>query len=198
MRVGRRGVRRGGPSLMAAAITLLMACSNQGDVPGEERPTPIADPPDAAAAAPWTVGVVTSPSTVEDETALVTALRTGQHEGFERVVFELSDQGRGYPGYTVQYVDQPLHECGSGREIHPVGDAWLEIRLDQVDAHTQEGQPTVPHDPQDLPGLENVQRAYMTCDYEAVVTVVLAVGSPNPFRVFHLDGPRRIVVDVRR
>jgi hypothetical protein len=38
----------------------------------------------------------------------------------------------------------------------------------------------------------------MMCDFEAVTTLVIAVRSPNPFRAFHLESPRRIVVDVQK
>ena len=46
--------------------------------------------------------------------------------------------------------------------------------------------------------LENVAALYLTCDFEAVTTLVLAVRSPNRFRAFDLESPRRIVVDVEK
>ena len=146
----------------------------------------------------WTTGALEHASTVREAVALLGAVRTGRHAEYERVVLELSDDGAGIPGYHVEYVDRPLRECGSGEQIFPVGDGWLEIRLEPLDAHTAEGQPTVPHRPVDTPGMENVLRIYMTCDFEAVTTLVIAVRSPNPFRAFHLESPRRIVVDVQR
>ncbi len=42
-----------------------------------------------------------------------------------------------------------------------------------------------------------LQRIYRTCDFEGIVTYVLAFGSPNEYRVFTLVDPLRIVVDVR-
>jgi hypothetical protein len=38
-------------------------------------------------------------------------------------------------------------------------------------------------------------RVYRTCDFERVVTLVLAVSEPNPFRVLRPADPARIVVD---
>jgi hypothetical protein len=113
-------------------------------------------------------------------------------------MFELSEQGAGIPAYHVEYVDRPLVECGSGEQVVPVGDAWLEVRMEPLDAHTQEGQPTVPHRPVRTTGLEHIQALYLTCDFEAVTTLVIAVRSPSAFRAFSLESPRRIVVDVRR
>jgi hypothetical protein len=135
---------------------------------------------------------------VEEAVALLTAVRTGRHEDFERIVLELSDAGLGVPGYHVAYIDRPLHECGSGEQVFPVGDGWLEVRMQPLDAHTQEGQPTVSHRPVTTPGLQNVLALYMTCDFEAMTTLVVAVRSPNDFRVFDLASPRRIVVDIQK
>jgi hypothetical protein len=146
----------------------------------------------------WTTGALASQSTVRDAVALLTAVRTGRHADFERVVFELSEQGAGVPAYHVAYIDKPLIECGSGEQVFPVGDAWLEMRMEPLDAHTQEGQPTVPHRPVRTSGLENILALYLTCDFEAVTTLVIAVRSPNPFRAFHLESPHRIVVDVQK
>jgi hypothetical protein len=144
----------------------------------------------------WTIGEITSPSTVTEGVATLGAIRTGRHDGYERITLELVGDGSGFPAYHISYIDRPLIECGSGAQVHPVGDAWLEIRMEPLDAHTQEGQPTVPHTPQDLPGMAKLMRSYMTCDFEAVTTLVLAVRRPNRFRAFTLEGPRRIVVDV--
>jgi hypothetical protein len=146
----------------------------------------------------WTRGTLESASTVQEMVALLTAVRTGRHVDFERIVIELSDQGSGVPGYHVEYIDKPLIECGSGEQVFPVGDAWLEIRMQPLDAHTQEGQPTVSHRPVATPGLGNVLALYMTCDFEAMTTLVIAVRSPNDFRVFDLASPRRIVVDIQK
>jgi hypothetical protein len=68
--------------------------------------------------------------------------------------------------------------------------------MSPVNAHTEAGRSTIAerHRATDLPVvLEIVQ----TCDFEAVVTWVLAVRSPEPFRLARLDGPPRLVVDVR-
>ena len=146
----------------------------------------------------WTTGLLESPSTVRDAVALLSAVRTGRHADFERVVLELAEQGAGVPAFHVEYIDKPLIECGSGEQVFPVGDAWLEVRLEPLDAHTQEGQPTIPHRPVRTTGLENILALYLTCDFEAVTTLVIAVRSPKQFRAFSVESPRRIVVDVGR
>lgn len=157
-----------------------------------------ATPEEDGAPPSWTAGRVEARSTVTGgPLPLVTNVRSGRHTEFDRVVFDVGGEGSGMPGYAVEYVDRPLHECGSGRQVQPVGDAWLQLRLEPAAGHTEAGQALIGREPRD-PGLRQVLRIYRTCDFEGVVEFVLAVRSPEPFRVFDLDEPRRVVVDVRR
>jgi hypothetical protein len=126
---------------------------------------------------------------------VIRAVRTAVHDEFDRVTVEI-EPGAGTPGYHLEYVDRPLHQCGSGMEIHPVGEGWLELRLEPTNAHTEAGAPTLPG--REIPADGRLlRRLYLTCDFEAVVSIVLALTSPNPYRVMTLDDPPRIVVDVR-
>lgn len=152
-------------------------------------------PPGDSVADDWTAGITVDTATVATGTAVVTAVRTGVHEGYDRVTVEFAGDSS-LPGYHIEYVDRPLHECGSGRQIHPVGDAWLEIRLDGAAAHTEAGTPTLPGREIDVAG-PLLRRMYRTCDFEGVVTFVAAVASPQPYRVMELTGPSRLVIDFR-
>lgn len=158
------------------------------------QPTPVSEEGELPA---WTAGRVSVGSTATRPPVRVTAVRPGRHSEFDRVVIDLGGDGRGLPGYRLEYVDRPLHECGSGQPIQPVGNGWLRLRLEPAAAHTEAGEALLGSAPLD-PGLPQVMRIYRTCDFEGVVELVLAVASPEPFRAFHLDAPRRIVVDVRR
>ena len=188
------------------ALGAFVACRGSEAPPSEQGApaAPVAEappPPDSSAGlgadtTGWTIGTSARASTIAEGVPILAAMRKGTHEGFERVTLELGGEGSGFPAYHISYIDRPLFECGSGRQIQPVGDAWLELRMEPVDAHTPEGLPTVPHAPQDVPGMENLLRTYLTCDFEAVTTIVLAVRHPNHFRANTLDGPRRIIVDV--
>lgn len=147
-----------------------------------------------AAADAWTAGV-TAVSGEMTGTAMVTAIRSAAHEQYDRFTIEFG-AGATVPGYHVEYIDRPLIECGSGRQIHPVGDGWLEVRLDGAAAHTEAGEPTLPERESAASG-ERVRRIYRTCDFEGVVTFVLAVSSPEPYRVLELSGPPRLAIDIR-
>jgi hypothetical protein len=185
------GLQRAG----AAALLCLAAVTCGGEPSGEPGATSAATPPDSTE---WTIGLLAAPSTVTGTPPLpvLSALRTGVHPEYERVTIEVASSS-GLPGYRLEYVDRPLHDCGSGEPTYPVGDAWLEVRLEPAAAHTEAGAPTLASRnlAVDQPLL---QRIYRTCDFEGIVTHVLALSEPNAFRVMTLEGPPRIMVDVRR
>ena len=140
----------------------------------------------------WTAGVVDIPSGDAGVSTLA-AVRTARHEEFDRVVWELEGP---MPGVHIEYVDEPVRACGSGEPVPLIGDAWLEVRITPANAHTEAGRPTIA-DRRRATGLPVVLEIVQTCDFEATVTWVLAVRSPEPFRLARLDDPSRLVVDVR-
>lgn len=197
---------------LVALVSLCVAASACGPAgPTPPEPDPQASAPVAAPAAPdtmrpaatgpdttraaWTVGIVDLPGAGGD--ALVRSVRLASHPEaappYDRVVFEVEG---GTPAVHAEYVDRPVRTCGSGEALYPEGDGYLEIRLTGARAHTEAGEPTVPHDRQgrDLP---NLRETVPTCDFEGVVTWVLGLTSPEPFRVLRLDNPTRVVVDVQ-
>jgi hypothetical protein len=217
--------RAWGGVLAAGLLLTALACSGDspeaGPSPGAPgAASPTSDPTDTAT---WSVGITSAPTTATaPPLPVLTALRAGSHPEYERVTFEIAgapDEGgaadtaessaagldgasasglpAGRPGYKLEYVDRPLIACGSGDQIFPVGDGWLEIRLEPAAAHTEAGQPTLGPREVEVDG-PLLQRIYRTCDFEGIVTYVLALGSPNEYRVFTLADPLRIVVDVRR
>jgi hypothetical protein len=144
-------------------------------------------------------GPFLDPSTVQETPApevapaLLREIRTARHPGFDRVTFEFT--GDRLPGYKVAYLAGPAHDCGSGEPKEAAGSAVLEVDLRPANAHTEEGQPTIPfrERPLDFPVLKEIER---TCDFEAVVTWALGVTGPKRFRVIELSGPPRLAVDV--
>lgn len=188
------------PVLLVALLSA-SGCGPSEPVPAETAAAPPpASAPDPTAALPgadtsWTVGVQDLPGA--GGPALVRSVRLAAHRDgrppHDRAVFETEG---GTPGVHVEYVDRPVRACGSGEALYPEGDGYLEVRLDGARAHTEAGEPTVPHDRQsrDLPV---VRETVPTCDFEGTVTWVLGVASPEPYRVFRLQNPARVVVDVR-
>lgn len=140
----------------------------------------------------WTAGIIDRPQPDSPPARLV-AVRTATHEGFDRTVFEFEER---LPGYHTEYIDRPVRKCGSGKVAEVAGDGWLEVRIYPARAHTDEGQPTVV-ERERMPNLTVLSELELTCDFEAVVTWVLGVQSPNRYRVRELSSPPRLVVDVR-
>ena len=185
---------RGRRPALAAALVVSGACAD-GSAPRSPAPADSAPrspaPVDSAPEAAWTAGVVERPSGAAGQATLesVTAAR---HAEFDRVVWRLSEM----PGVHLEHVDEPVRECGSGHPVALPGDGWLEVRLEPARAHTDEGRPTIPSRRIEA-GLPVVLEIARTCDFEAVVTWVVAVRSPEPFRLLQLHDPPRVVVDVR-
>lgn len=204
------------PWCKAAALVAALGCSSEPpeaapdagapDTAAPGAPAQTATASDPADTASWSIGITSAPSTATaPPLPVLTALRSGTHPDYERVTFEVADAPEGggaadvpagRPGYKLEYVDRPLIACGSGDQIFPVGDGWLEVRLEPAAAHTEAGQPTLGPREVEVDG-PLLQRIYRTCDFEGIVTYVLALGSPNEYRVFTIADPLRIVVDVR-
>ena len=139
-------------------------------------------PPDAAATWPG----------AEGEVATAVALRAASHGGFDRVVLELDR----HASYRVAWLGAPPVGCGSGEAASLPGAAFLEVTLEPAKAHDESGALTL--QTRELrPALPAVGAIELTCDFEAVLT--FAAGAPErlPFRVSRLEGPPRLVVDVR-
>jgi hypothetical protein len=140
-----------------------------------------------------TIGIVDVPRPTAPA-ALLINVRSGQHPGFDRIVWEF-EKGP-VPGYHVEYIDKPVRDCGEGKTIPILGDAWLEVRLYPANAHTEEGQPTIPEREIKLE-LSVARELERTCDFEAVVTWVVGLARPNRYRVLELSDPPRLVVDIQ-
>jgi hypothetical protein len=128
-------------------------------------------------------------------TALVTAVRVGHADGYDRLVIELGEGG--LPGWSIEYVDPPITMDGSGQEVSVAGSAYLRIRLERAAQHDPStGAPTYTGPSRVSGGTTEVTEAVATGDFEGVVSWVVGVRGRVPFRVSTLSGPTRLVVDV--
>lgn len=125
--------------------------------------------------------------------ALLTAVRTAAHEGFDRIVLEFADD---VPGFRVEYVEGSAFHCGSGEPARVDGEHLLRLRIEPANAHTDAGEPTV-RERDRRPRLPVLGALALTCDFEAQVEWVAGLRSRGGFRVLELSGPPRLVVDVR-
>lgn len=126
--------------------------------------------------------------------AIMSDVRTARHGDYDRIVFEFL--GPDMPTYHIEYIDKPVRSCGSGDPVPLAGDGWLEVRFTDAQAHTPEGDATI-KDRQRSPNLPILKDLKITCDFEAEVTWVAGVSSPNKYRVIELKNPTRLAVDIK-
>lgn len=127
-------------------------------------------------------------------TAVLREIRTAEHGNYDRIVFEFI--GAQLPGYHIEYIDKPVRACGSGNVVSLKGDAWLEVRFTPSQAHDENGKPTIKGREQ-TPKHKTIKELKLTCDFEADVTSVLGVASPNKYRVLELNNPTRLAIDIK-
>ncbi|WP_214408796.1 AMIN-like domain-containing (lipo)protein [Sphaerisporangium fuscum] len=123
---------------------------------------------------------------------LVTGVRFARHEGYDRVVLDLTGA---MAGYSVDWVKQ-LVEDGSGDPIAIKGGAYLAVTLRPAEAHTKDGKPTLGGNRVLPAGLGNVRSVVRTGDFEGTVSLALVLGHQAGFRVIEQSAPSRLVVDV--
>ena len=126
----------------------------------------------------------------------VTAVRVARQEGYDRVVFELAGQAAGQAGWRVEYVDDPSQQ-GSGDPVEVAGDAALAVLITGTGYPMDTGQEEVSSDPA-LPGdLSVVEDVVLGAVFEGQYEAFIGTSGRQPFRVFRLGDPERVVVDVR-
>lgn len=140
----------------------------------------------------WTAGLTAKPG---GEMTTLQAVRTASHDAYERIVFAFEPDW--LPGFKVEYIDRPVRQCGSGEVVDLPGDAWLSIRLEPAQAHTEAGAPTIT-DRSRVLNYENIKALKMICDFEGQVEWVVAVAAPNEYRTLELKAPVRLVIDVKK
>lgn len=121
-------------------------------------------------------------------------VRTGRHDGFDRVVLQLA--GDGTIGWRVAYTDDPRYQ-GSGHPVDVAGGTTLQVMLDGVGYPGDTG--VDPYDGPDRlagPGTA-VQEVVVGNVFEGQHGAFLGVREPLPYRVFRLSDPARVVLDVQ-
>jgi hypothetical protein len=155
---------------------------SQGSEPTEQKADFPADT--SADGGPAQTGMVSTDPTGQTH---VTGLRIGEHEGYSRLVVDLSSAG--VPQWEVRY------STASGPGGGPVsieGDAYLRVVL-----HTF-AEPGV-QSTSSANGSGLIVQAKTTGFFEGSEEALAGIkAGPQPFRAFTLTDPGRIVIDVRR
>jgi hypothetical protein len=154
------------------------------------------DPMSDASTSPVSVPV---PADAAGGAALLSAVRASRHEGYDRVVFEFTTASS-LPGYSVSYVDEPVTEDGSGKEVDVAGDHVLLVRMEHasgVDLTKESAPQTYTGPTRFTPGTPEVTELVRTGDFEGVLSWAIGMHDKAAFRVLTLGNPARLVVDVQ-
>ena len=118
-------------------------------------------------------------------------IRAAHHPTFDRVVFDFRG---GLPSSRqVRYVDRLIGDA-SGLPVPIAGQAVLQVTFSLADAHDDAGRVTAPG--RVAFPLPNVMSVVRSGDFEAVLTHGIGLAKRQAFRVFTLQNPPRVVVDV--
>lgn len=206
-------------ALFALILVLTLgACGDpSADASDTPAPTPAtSDAPSAPASAPPSEGASEEPApaseepipsdelgefscelpVVEDATvpvANIVDVRVGTHEGYDRVVFEFQ---QGTPELTLSRAEPPFVSDGSGLPVEVDGESFLALVMRGGSKQTDEGTssydgPTEFDD--DAPALVHLVEGG---DFERQSTWYLGLSEESCVRVFLLDEPHRLVIDI--
>lgn len=122
-------------------------------------------------------------------------VRTGRHDGFDRVTFEFDGD---LPGYRIEYVDPPITEDATGDVVAVLGNALLQARFEPASGFDVDTGEVTYDGPDHVTGngTTNVLEVVGTGDFEAVMHFVIGLDSEAGFTVTTLSDPVRVVVDI--
>jgi hypothetical protein len=200
--------------LAATALTVaasgLAACSHGGSdstaatkgaaatAPTQPAPTTQAgaEPCTFSGASDAAQGAANSP------TRLLTDVRVGVHDCYDRVTFEFKPRtgdAAGPVGWKAAYEPGPVTEDASGRTVPVKGGAFLVVHfsaqgvdLSKADAPDTYSGPTS----LEAAGATRIEQVRRTGDFEGVLTWVIGVDKQRPFHVTTQDDPTRVIIDV--
>ena len=137
----------------------------------------------------------TAESTGDPGSAL-TAVRTGDHTTFSRIVFDFD--GDGTPMYEVGYESGPTFTgSGGGDPVAPNGAAFLVVRIvPGLTYDVDDFSPTYLGPTSFDPGLGSIVEISFVDDFEADMIWVIGLTGEEGFRVSTRIDPQRLVIDI--
>lgn len=204
------------------ALVVLGACtSDTGDAtasvaPSDDGPSPSVPPASTApSAAPSEAPASSPPSSseepipsddlgaftcdlpiVEDPSVVVANIidvRVGTHDGYDRVVFEFE---QGTPELTLDRATPPFIEDGSGFPVEVEGESFLGLTMRGGSRQTDEGTSSYDGPDEFDPGFPALVNLVEGSDFERQSTWYLGLSAESCVRLFLLDDPYRLVIDV--
>jgi hypothetical protein len=199
--------------VIAAAVAAAGLAACGGDSPKTTSAANGSPAATAPAGAPSTTPSTAAPCTfsgatdaahdaADAPTRLLTDVRVGSHDCYERVTFEFKPEAGDADGpvaWKAAYEQPPITEDGSGRTVKVKGNAFLVVHMMASGADlTKEGAPDTYTGPTSIEaaGTTRIQQVRRTGDFEAVLTWVIGLDRQRPFHVVTEGGPARVVIDI--
>lgn len=132
--------------------------------------------------------------------ALIADVRIGQHTGFDRVVFEFEPgrgEAAGIPQWMLREADGPPRESGSGKPIEVAGDRILHLTLIGGTKLTPEFDVVYDGPTEFRPEFPQLVELVEGGDFEAVSDWYAGIEGEPCLRVFELESPTRLVIDLQ-
>ncbi len=144
----------------------------------------------------WTLGPVEHRgeyADVEGAQPIVTDVRVGAHDGYDRVVAEFT--GDEALGWRAQWVNRP-HEVGRGDPINIPGSAFLDVNVTGVGIPMTDEDYELYFDQRGPLTAGSVAAVY-DATFEGSAHIVIGVDQQRPFKIYQLDNPLRVVIDIQ-
>jgi hypothetical protein len=133
-----------------------------------------------------------------DSDSRLVEVRVGKHPGFTRVVWEM-DGSSGTPLYDVGLAAGPFGNV-SGNTVPVDGNAFIHVRLFpgmRWDISDPNGIVQTYFGPEEIDvGIGSIVEVVFLEDFEANMEWVIGLTTERPFKVFTLESPTRLAVDV--
>ena len=189
---GQTGTEEAASTGSAASSAPAPASTGSTDTPAASTSSAVAGSGSSAQPFPADASVDTA-EPVDPAGLTVTDVRTGAHDGFDRVVLDIA--GQGTPGWTVEYVDSATSE-GKGDPVGLAGPAYLRVVLTGVSNPYEAVADERARGAVAAPGGGVVTGAWFDGTFEGQSLAYVGTTAERPFRVYALSAPTRVVVEV--
>ncbi len=133
------------------------------------------------------------PQEIADPPAILTDLRVGSHDGFERVVAEFT--GNGPVGWRTVW-EHEVFEQGRGEPLEIEGPVFLDVFLRGTSIPMTDEDYEVYFE-QHNPRISGGIRAIYDSTFEGTTHIAIGMDYQRPYRIYTLADPYRVVIDIQ-
>lgn len=126
---------------------------------------------------------------------MIEDVRAGSHDGFDRLVVELS--GTGSPSVIAGYEADPRQQA-SGYELRPAGNAYFTLLIQGVPLSMSADEKIVAKSDPSGVAAGNIVGVADGGVFEADAQYVVGLNAERPYKLTVLENPTRVVVDFQK